>query len=48
MSQALALSSCAAWAAGLEPKNGGYLDREIDRVVSELNEEDDELTLSCW
>lgn len=41
MSQAFALSACAAWASGMEPKNGGYIDRAKDRLVSQMN--DDEL-----
>lgn len=39
LSQAFAFSACSGWASGMEPKNGGYveweLDREIERIVAE-------------
>lgn len=40
VSQALAFSACSAWASGMEAKNGGYTDREIDRAVAQIKEEE--------
>jgi hypothetical protein len=36
MSQAFALSACSAWASGMEPRNGGYTDRELEREIERI------------
>ena len=33
LSQALAFSSCSAWASGMDPANGGYIDWELEREL---------------
>ncbi len=39
MSQAFALSACAAWASGMTPKNGGYTDWELEREIARLEKQ---------
>ncbi len=38
--QLLALTACSAWANGMEPENGGYEDRELDREIADIKARD--------
>jgi hypothetical protein len=43
MTQAFALSTCSAWASGMEMETGGYTGQELDREL-QLIEEEESLT----
>lgn len=40
LGQLFALSACHAWGQGMEPGNGGYEDRELEREIGRIKARD--------
>jgi len=43
LKQVFSFSACAAWANGMEPKNGGYTDWQLDREIERLQAKESQL-----